>query len=169
MNLCLFEDIVYLVFVFRVQYARVWIPDVEEVWKSAELIKDYKHGDGVLNLQLEDGTVSVCLINIFFTAMLPQWPLLLRCIRVADSVTSQMIFHKQHIYFLAFVGFIQQKGCHSYFYYFLQYDSLVYKVTMYVLWLVCVLQKRLQVVSILLYTFYKSIYIVLLLKIWNII
>ncbi|XP_073706088.1 unconventional myosin-Va [Garra rufa] len=38
-----------------VQYARVWIPDVEEVWKSAELTKDYRQGDGVLQLQLEDG------------------------------------------------------------------------------------------------------------------
>uniref|UniRef100_A0A673MCK4 Unconventional myosin-Va n=1 Tax=Sinocyclocheilus rhinocerous TaxID=307959 RepID=A0A673MCK4_9TELE len=36
-------------------YARVWIPDVEEVWKSAELTKDYRQGDGVLQLQLEDG------------------------------------------------------------------------------------------------------------------
>lgn len=51
---------------FCVQYARVWIPDVEEVWKSAELIKDYRQGDGVLNLQLEDGAVSVCLINVFW-------------------------------------------------------------------------------------------------------
>uniref|UniRef100_A0A671RTC3 Unconventional myosin-Va-like n=1 Tax=Sinocyclocheilus anshuiensis TaxID=1608454 RepID=A0A671RTC3_9TELE len=40
-------------------YARVWIPDVEEVWKSAELTKDYRQGDGVLQLQLEDGKVSV--------------------------------------------------------------------------------------------------------------
>ncbi|XP_050990800.1 unconventional myosin-Va isoform X3 [Labeo rohita] len=38
-----------------VKYARVWIPDVEEVWKSAELTKDYRQGDGVLQLQLEDG------------------------------------------------------------------------------------------------------------------
>ncbi|XP_031425450.1 unconventional myosin-Va isoform X2 [Clupea harengus] len=37
------------------KYARVWIPDAEEVWKSAELVKDYKQGDGVLRLQLEDG------------------------------------------------------------------------------------------------------------------
>uniref|UniRef100_A0A671KB55 Myosin VAa n=1 Tax=Sinocyclocheilus anshuiensis TaxID=1608454 RepID=A0A671KB55_9TELE len=42
-------------------YARVWIPDVEEVWKSAELTKDYRQGDGVLQLQLEDGKVSVCV------------------------------------------------------------------------------------------------------------
>uniref|UniRef100_A0AAR2K260 Unconventional myosin-Va n=1 Tax=Pygocentrus nattereri TaxID=42514 RepID=A0AAR2K260_PYGNA len=39
-----------------VKYARVWIPDSEEVWRSAELTKDYKQGDTVLHLQLEDGT-----------------------------------------------------------------------------------------------------------------
>ncbi|CAJ1049033.1 unconventional myosin-Va isoform X9 [Xyrichtys novacula] len=36
--------------------ARVWIPDAEEVWKSAELSKDYKNGDASLQLMLEDGT-----------------------------------------------------------------------------------------------------------------
>ncbi|XP_042328381.1 unconventional myosin-Va isoform X4 [Sceloporus undulatus] len=38
-----------------VKYARIWIPDSEVVWKSAELVKDYKPGDKVLHLQLEDG------------------------------------------------------------------------------------------------------------------
>ncbi|XP_063044202.1 unconventional myosin-Va isoform X3 [Engraulis encrasicolus] len=38
-----------------VKFARVWIPDAEEVWKSAELVKDYKPGDGILHLQLEEG------------------------------------------------------------------------------------------------------------------
>ncbi|KAM3877478.1 unconventional myosin-Va isoform 1-T1 [Diretmus argenteus] len=38
------------------KFARVWIPDVEEVWKSAELTKDYKNGDSSLQLTLEDGT-----------------------------------------------------------------------------------------------------------------
>ncbi|KAJ8343984.1 hypothetical protein SKAU_G00313130 [Synaphobranchus kaupii] len=38
------------------KYARVWIPDSEEVWKSAELTKGYKQGDTALHLQLEDGT-----------------------------------------------------------------------------------------------------------------
>uniref|UniRef100_A0A673L4K7 Unconventional myosin-Vb-like n=1 Tax=Sinocyclocheilus rhinocerous TaxID=307959 RepID=A0A673L4K7_9TELE len=37
-------------------YTRVWIPDPEDVWKSAEIIKDYKEGDPVLNLKLEDET-----------------------------------------------------------------------------------------------------------------
>uniref|UniRef100_A0A8C1DSI8 Unconventional myosin-Vb n=1 Tax=Cyprinus carpio carpio TaxID=630221 RepID=A0A8C1DSI8_CYPCA len=35
-------------------YTRVWIPDPEEVWKPAEIIKDYKEGDTVLHLKLED-------------------------------------------------------------------------------------------------------------------
>uniref|UniRef100_A0A672S8Q3 Unconventional myosin-Vb-like n=1 Tax=Sinocyclocheilus grahami TaxID=75366 RepID=A0A672S8Q3_SINGR len=39
-------------------YTRVWIPDPEEVWKSAEIIKDYKEGDKVLHLKLEDESVS---------------------------------------------------------------------------------------------------------------
>ncbi|XP_038606473.1 unconventional myosin-Va isoform X4 [Tachyglossus aculeatus] len=37
------------------KFARVWIPDPEEVWKSAELVKDYKPGDKVLQLHLEEG------------------------------------------------------------------------------------------------------------------
>jgi len=41
------------------QCARVWIPDAEEVWKSAELTKDYKNGDSSLQLMLEDGTVRM--------------------------------------------------------------------------------------------------------------
>lgn len=40
------------------QYNRVWIPDPEEVWQSAEILKDYKPGDEVLELRLENGTVS---------------------------------------------------------------------------------------------------------------
>lgn len=39
------------------KYARVWLPDAAEVWKSAELIKDYTPGDLTLTLQLEDGMV----------------------------------------------------------------------------------------------------------------
>lgn len=41
------------------QYNRVWIPSPEEVWKSAEIAKDYRVGDRVLQLLLEDGTVRV--------------------------------------------------------------------------------------------------------------
>ncbi|XP_069564291.1 unconventional myosin-Va-like [Brachyistius frenatus] len=38
------------------KYARVWLPDAAEVWKSAELIKDFTPGDLTLSLELEDGT-----------------------------------------------------------------------------------------------------------------
>ncbi|XP_058500889.1 unconventional myosin-Va-like [Solea solea] len=38
------------------QFARVWLPDAAEVWKSADLIKDFTPGDLTLSLQLEDGT-----------------------------------------------------------------------------------------------------------------
>ncbi|XP_044212818.1 unconventional myosin-Vc [Thunnus albacares] len=38
------------------EYNRVWIPDVEHVWQSAEIKRDYHFGDNVLELLLEDGT-----------------------------------------------------------------------------------------------------------------
>ncbi|XP_069779986.1 unconventional myosin-Vb isoform X2 [Narcine bancroftii] len=36
------------------KYTKVWIPDPEDVWKSAEITKDYKDGDEILHLKLED-------------------------------------------------------------------------------------------------------------------
>uniref|UniRef100_A0A8D0FFF7 Myosin VB n=1 Tax=Strix occidentalis caurina TaxID=311401 RepID=A0A8D0FFF7_STROC len=35
----------------------VWIPDPDKVWRSAEIIKDYKEGDESLHLKLEDETL----------------------------------------------------------------------------------------------------------------
>nr|XP_051707192.1 unconventional myosin-Vb [Oryctolagus cuniculus] len=46
------------------QYTRVWIPDPEEVWRSAELTKDYKEGDRCLQLRLEDETVREYPIDV---------------------------------------------------------------------------------------------------------
>lgn len=40
------------------QFTRVWIPDPDEVWRAAEITRDYKEGEAVLHLQLEDGAVS---------------------------------------------------------------------------------------------------------------
>lgn len=51
-------------FLFVFQFARVWIPDPEEVWKSAELLKDYKPGDKVLLLHLEEGKVGTLLLFV---------------------------------------------------------------------------------------------------------
>ena len=39
------------------QSARVWLPDPEEVWRSAELTRAFTPGDQVLSLRLEDGSV----------------------------------------------------------------------------------------------------------------
>ncbi|KAK2103713.1 Unconventional myosin-Vc [Saguinus oedipus] len=41
---------------YHFKYNRIWIPDPEEVWKSAEIAKDYRVGDKILRLLLEDGT-----------------------------------------------------------------------------------------------------------------
>ncbi|XP_077372230.1 unconventional myosin-Va-like [Festucalex cinctus] len=38
------------------RHARVWLPDAEEVWKSAKLVKDYAPGNQTLFLLLDDGT-----------------------------------------------------------------------------------------------------------------
>ncbi|XP_061577627.1 unconventional myosin-Vc [Cololabis saira] len=38
------------------KYNRVWIPDAEHVWKSAEITKNFNSGDKNLELLVEDGT-----------------------------------------------------------------------------------------------------------------
>ncbi|XP_030291635.1 LOW QUALITY PROTEIN: unconventional myosin-Vb [Sparus aurata] len=38
------------------KYTRVWIPDPDDVWKAAEITRDYKEGEAVLHLKLEDET-----------------------------------------------------------------------------------------------------------------
>lgn len=38
------------------KFTRVWIPDPDEVWRAAEISRDYKEGESVVHLQLEDGT-----------------------------------------------------------------------------------------------------------------
>ncbi|KAI3370674.1 hypothetical protein L3Q82_007236 [Scortum barcoo] len=50
-----FEERVSTTFIATITYNRVWIPDAEHVWKSAEIVKDFHSGDNVLELCLEDG------------------------------------------------------------------------------------------------------------------
>ncbi|XP_041853672.1 unconventional myosin-Vc [Melanotaenia boesemani] len=38
------------------RYNKVWIPDAEHVWKSAEITRDFLPGDSILELLFEDGT-----------------------------------------------------------------------------------------------------------------
>uniref|UniRef100_A0A452HCF0 Myosin VB n=1 Tax=Gopherus agassizii TaxID=38772 RepID=A0A452HCF0_9SAUR len=42
---------------FFFQYTKIWIPDPDEVWRSGEIIKDYKEGDKSLHLKFEDDTI----------------------------------------------------------------------------------------------------------------
>ncbi|XP_040840603.1 unconventional myosin-Vb [Ochotona curzoniae] len=48
----------------KLKYTRVWIPDPDEVWCSAELTKDYKEGDKCLQLRLEDETTREYSIDV---------------------------------------------------------------------------------------------------------
>uniref|UniRef100_A0A803SY09 Myosin VC n=1 Tax=Anolis carolinensis TaxID=28377 RepID=A0A803SY09_ANOCA len=41
---------------YEENHGEVWIPDNDEVWRPAEITADYKTGDNVLHLLLEDGT-----------------------------------------------------------------------------------------------------------------
>ncbi|CAD7675081.1 unnamed protein product [Nyctereutes procyonoides] len=45
-------------------YTRVWIPDPDEVWCSAELTKDYKEGEKSLQLRLEDESIREYPIDV---------------------------------------------------------------------------------------------------------
>lgn len=49
------------------QYTRVWIPDPDDVWKAAEITRDYKEGEAVLHLKLEDETVVTPLRRLCTT------------------------------------------------------------------------------------------------------
>uniref|UniRef100_A0A8C7RQF8 Myosin VB n=1 Tax=Oncorhynchus mykiss TaxID=8022 RepID=A0A8C7RQF8_ONCMY len=48
--------LIIFVCVLVFQYTRVWIPDPEDVWRAAEIIKDYTEGEPILYLKLEDET-----------------------------------------------------------------------------------------------------------------
>ncbi|KAK3526293.1 hypothetical protein QTP70_022697 [Hemibagrus guttatus] len=56
------------------QYTRVWVPDSQEVWRSAELTRDYRSGDTALQLQLEDGTVSQKISILTSKSILNHFP-----------------------------------------------------------------------------------------------
>lgn len=53
----MFSYVINVVMVCLFQFTRVWIPDPEDVWRAAEIVRDYKEGEPVLHLKLEDETV----------------------------------------------------------------------------------------------------------------
>uniref|UniRef100_A0A8C7U5G3 Myosin VB n=1 Tax=Oncorhynchus mykiss TaxID=8022 RepID=A0A8C7U5G3_ONCMY len=52
-------------------YTRVWIPDPEDVWRAAEIIKDYKEGEPILHLKLEDESSSYPQTRCTYFALNP--------------------------------------------------------------------------------------------------
>uniref|UniRef100_A0A4W3JVC0 Myosin VC n=1 Tax=Callorhinchus milii TaxID=7868 RepID=A0A4W3JVC0_CALMI len=52
-------------------YNRVWIPDSDNVWKSAEITSNYKKESEVLNLELEDGTELQYPVDLINTLLPP--------------------------------------------------------------------------------------------------
>ncbi|XP_042351953.1 unconventional myosin-Va-like [Plectropomus leopardus] len=94
------------------KYARVWLPDAEEVWKSAELIKDYTPGDLKLTLQLDDGTEVEHKINPR-TKELP--PLRNPNILVGENdLTSLSYLHEPAVLHNLKVRFIDSKLIYTY-------------------------------------------------------
>uniref|UniRef100_A0A4W3JVA4 Myosin VC n=1 Tax=Callorhinchus milii TaxID=7868 RepID=A0A4W3JVA4_CALMI len=57
--------------VFIKGYNRVWIPDSDNVWKSAEITSNYKKESEVLNLELEDGTELQYPVDLINTLLPP--------------------------------------------------------------------------------------------------
>ncbi|XP_007904330.1 unconventional myosin-Vc [Callorhinchus milii] len=53
------------------KYNRVWIPDSDNVWKSAEITSNYKKESEVLNLELEDGTELQYPVDLINTLLPP--------------------------------------------------------------------------------------------------
>ncbi|KFM11331.1 Unconventional myosin-Vb, partial [Aptenodytes forsteri] len=68
---------------------RVWIPDCVEVWRVAEITRDYKEGDDILHLRLEDGSALAYPIEF-------QLPPLCNpdCLSGADDLVALSYLHE---------------------------------------------------------------------------
>ena len=53
---CETRELLTIIFKYRIQGAKVWLPDPIEVWKVGEILEDFK--EGFLQIQLEKGEVN---------------------------------------------------------------------------------------------------------------
>ncbi|XP_060770464.1 unconventional myosin-Vc isoform X2 [Neoarius graeffei] len=93
------------------KYNRVWVPDAEQVWKSAELLRDYTPGDPALQLQLEDGAEILYAVDV--DGQLP--PLRNPDILVGENdLTALSYLHEPAVLHNLRVRFVESKIIYTY-------------------------------------------------------
>ncbi|XP_075632393.1 unconventional myosin-Vb [Balearica regulorum gibbericeps] len=92
-----------------VQGARVWIPDCVEVWRVAEITRDYKEGDTVLHLCLEDGSALAYPIEF-------QLPPLCNpdCLSDADDLVALSYLHEPAVLHSLRRRFLEANAIYTY-------------------------------------------------------
>ncbi|XP_047451958.1 unconventional myosin-Vc [Mugil cephalus] len=94
------------------KYNRVWIPDEEHVWKSAEIKRDFHSGDSVLVLLLEDGNEHCYSVD----PAIPQLPPLRNPdILVGENdLTALSYLHEPAVLHNLKVRFVESKIIYTY-------------------------------------------------------
>ncbi|XP_054661949.1 unconventional myosin-Vb-like [Grus americana] len=91
------------------QGARVWIPDCIEVWRVAEITRDYKEGDTILHLCLEDGSALAYSIEF-------QLPPLCNpdCLSDADDLVALSYLHEPAVLHSLRRRFLEANAIYTY-------------------------------------------------------
>ncbi|XP_075300225.1 unconventional myosin-Vb-like [Opisthocomus hoazin] len=91
------------------QGARVWIPDCVEVWRVAEITRDYTEGDAHLHLRLEDGSALAYPVEL-------QLPPLCNpdCLSGADDLVALSYLHEPAVLHSLRRRFVEAKAIYTY-------------------------------------------------------
>uniref|UniRef100_A0A8B9E5M1 Unconventional myosin-Vb n=1 Tax=Anser cygnoides TaxID=8845 RepID=A0A8B9E5M1_ANSCY len=89
--------------------ARVWIPDCVQVWRAAEITRDYEEGDAVLHLCLEDGSMLAYPIE-------SQLPPLCNpeCLSGKDDLVALSYLHEPAVLHSLRVRFLEANAIYTY-------------------------------------------------------